>query len=61
MTEIVLGKDWVGYSLDGGIWKPYVCARSGSLNLDTSTIETTAPGSGDWKTFIATVHSLMVL
>lgn len=55
--SIVAGKDCSFYAFDGGIWKPYVCGRSITLNLDTSTIETTAPGSGNFKTFIATVHS----
>lgn len=52
----VKGEDWVFYAFSGGIWKPYVCARSGNININTSTIETTVTGSGNFKTFEATVH-----
>lgn len=54
--SLVLGKDWVFYAFDGGIWKPYVCARSGNFNLNTGTIETTAPGNGLWASYVATRH-----
>lgn len=54
--SIVPGENWIGRTDDGGIWKPYVCARSGSFNLSTEVIETTVTGSGDFKTFEATVH-----
>lgn len=57
MNYLVPGKDWVFYALDGGIWKTYVCGRSGSISAHTDTVETTGPGSGDWKDFEATVHS----
>lgn len=54
---IVKGEDWVGKTFDAGLWKPVVCARSGSISIDTDTIETTVTGAGNWKTFRATVNS----
>lgn len=58
--SLVNGKDWVGWHFDGGIWKPYVCARAGNFNINTGTIETTVTGSGDYKTFEPTVHDFSV-
>ncbi len=54
--SLVAGKDFTFYVFDAGIWKPYCCARSGSVSIDTSTIETTGPGTGDYKTFEPEVH-----
>lgn len=55
--NIVPGANYVGYCYDGGLWKPYVCARDLSVSVDTDTVETTVPGDGDWKSFEATVNS----
>ena len=54
--SLVKGEDWVFYMFDAGLWKPFVCARSGNISVDTDTIETTVTGSGNWKTFRPTVH-----
>lgn len=54
--SLVRGENWIGYIFDAGLWKPFICARSGNLSVDTGTIETTGTGSGDWQTFRPTVH-----
>ena len=55
--SLVKGENFIFRIFDGGIWKPYACARSGNMNIDTETIETTVTGSGNYKTFEPTVHS----
>jgi len=55
--SLVAGENYIVYIYDGGLWKPYVCGRSGSMSIDTEMIETTVTGSGDYKTFKPTVHS----
>ncbi len=55
--SLVSGDNFIFYIYTGGTWKPYVCARSGSMTINTDTIETTVTGSGNYKTFEATVHS----
>lgn len=52
----VPGIDYVFYIYQGS-WKPYLCARSGSMSIDTELIETSVTGSGNYKTFKPTVHS----
>lgn len=54
--SVVKGEDWVVHIFHGGLWKPFVCARSGNLSINTGIIETTVTGSGDWKSFEPTVH-----
>lgn len=54
--SLVAGKDWVLNVQNGGIWKPYACARSGNFSLNTSMIETTGPGDGDYMSFKPAVH-----
>lgn len=54
--SLVAGKDYVFYIFDT-TWKPYMCARSGNMSVETETIETTVTGSGNWRTFKPTVHS----
>jgi len=54
--SIVAGKDWVFYKNDGGIWKPYICARSGNFNLNTEMLETTGPGDGNFRSFKPAAH-----
>jgi hypothetical protein len=55
--SLVSGDNFVFYIYNGGTWKPYVCARSGSMAINTETIETTVTGSGNYKTYEPTVHS----
>ena len=55
--SLVRGENFVFYIFTGGSWKPYVCARSGNMSIDTDLIETTVTGSGNYKTFKPTVHS----
>ncbi len=54
---LVKGEDYTIYIFDGGLWKRYACGRSGNLSVETSTIETTVTGSGDYRTFLPEVHS----
>lgn len=54
--SIVKGEDWILHINNGGIWKPFVCSRSGNISINTALIETTVTGSGDYKTFEPTVH-----
>lgn len=54
--SLVAGEDFVFYIYTGGTWKEYVCARSGNMSINTDTIETTVTGSGNYKTYEATVH-----
>lgn len=58
--SLVAGIDWIGWANDGGVYKPYVCARSGNFNIVTDTIETTVTGAGNYKSFEPTVHSFTV-
>jgi predicted secreted protein len=51
----VRGKDVTVRIYDGG-WKLYACARSCSLNISTSVIETSVTGSGTWATYIPQKH-----
>jgi predicted secreted protein len=55
--SLVSGDNFIFYIYNGGTWKPYVCARSGSMAINTETIETTVTGSGNYKTYEPTVHS----
>ncbi len=55
--SLVAGEDFVFFIYTGGTWKEYVCARSGNMSINTDTIETTVTGSGNYKTYEATVHS----
>lgn len=48
---LVLGKDFTFLLNIAGEWVPYLCARSGSLNVTTSFIETSIKGTGNFKTF----------
>lgn len=56
--SLVPGTNWVFHILSGGIWTPYICARSGNFSMNTEMIETTGPGDGNYKTFIPTVHDI---
>ncbi len=47
----------VYFYVDGG-YRLYACARSGSLSVDTSLIETSVTGSGVWSTFKGQKHSV---
>lgn len=54
---IVAGQDFVIYIFDGGVWKLYVCATSGELNVSTDMIETSIAGNGLWASFIPSKNS----
>ena len=47
----VNGKNVRVYIYDNGGWRLYACATSCTLNVTTSTIETSTTGSGAWATF----------
>jgi len=55
--SLVKGENYIFYVYDGGTWKPYACARSGNLSVDTDIVETSITGSGNWRTFEAAVNS----
>lgn len=55
--SLVKGENFIFRIFDGGIWKPYACARSGNMSIETELIETTVTGHGNYKTFEPTVHS----
>lgn len=55
--SIVPGANWIGYKFTGGFWLPYICARSGNINIQTGMIETTGPGDGNYISQKPTVHS----
>ena len=40
-----------------GTWKPFICARSVSLNITTEFIETSVTGTGNWLTVKPTKNS----
>ncbi len=67
-TTLVPGKDFVFYKNDGGIWKPYACARSGSFSVQRNFINTSSPGAGNARSqeptdysFTGSVDGLMSL
>ncbi len=67
-TTLVPGKDFVFYKNDGGIWKPYACARSGSFSVQRNFINTSSPGTGNARSqeptdysFTGSVDGLMSL
>lgn len=55
-TTLVPGINWIAYKLDGGVYKPYACARSGNLSVTMDFLETTTTGSGNAKTKKPTVY-----
>lgn len=58
--SLVRGENFVFWALDAGQYKTFACARSGNMSIDTDVIETTGPGTGNFRTFEATVHSFSV-
>lgn len=54
---LVLGKNVVFQIYDNGGWRLYACARTCSLSVDTSTVETSTTGSGVWASFEGQKHS----
>lgn len=48
---LVSGKNVVVKIYDNGGWRLYACAISCTLNVSTSTVETSTTGSGAWATF----------
>lgn len=66
--SLVRGDNCIFYIFDAGLWKPYVCARSGNFSVDSDMIDTTVTGSGGWgtsrpgrKTFSAQFDGLISL
>ena len=57
---IVAGQDFVVYIFDGGVWKLYVCATSGELNVSTNMIETSVSGNGLWASFLPSKNSFTI-
>jgi len=55
--SLVRGDNFIFYVYSGGTWKPYACARSGNISVETEILDTSVTGSGDWRTFEAAVHS----
>ncbi len=55
----VNGKNVIVRIYDNG-WKLYACARSCSLTVSTSTVETSVTGSGVWASFEPQKHSWSV-
>lgn len=47
----VNGKNVKVFIYDNGGWRLYACATSCSINVTTSTVETSTTGSGVWATF----------
>jgi hypothetical protein len=56
----VKGDNVVVYIFDGGLWKPYVCATSAELNVNTEFIETSVSGAGLWATYTPTKNSFTI-
>ena len=52
--SLIHGKDVIIEIYDGGVWKMFVCSRSGNIRTSTDTIETSVKGTGNWATFKAT-------
>lgn len=48
---IVNGKNVILRIYDNGGWRLYACATSCSINVATSTVETSTTGSGVWRTY----------
>lgn len=57
MSKLVAGENFIFHIYNGGVWKPYYCARSGNISVNTETIETSTTGAGVWRTYETTVNS----
>lgn len=57
MTTRVRGKNVAVFLFIDGVWKLYACGRNCTLNRVTDFIETSASGSGKFKTFEPTANS----
>ena len=57
MSNIVAGENFVFHIYNGGVWKPYYCARSGNIQVNSETLEISTTGSGVWRDFIPTANS----
>lgn len=55
--SLVRGDNFIFFVYSGSTWLPYACARSGNISVETETLDTSVTGSGDWRTFEASVHS----
>lgn len=54
---VVNGSDVVVTFFDDGQWKHYGCGLNVELRVDTSMIETSTTGSGDYATFVPQKHT----
>lgn len=57
MSKLVAGENFIFHIYNGGVWKPYYCARSGNISVNTETIETSTTGAGVWRTYETTANS----
>jgi len=57
MSKLVAGENFIFHIYNGGVWKPYYCARSGNIQVNTETIETSTTGAGVWRTYETTANS----
>lgn len=55
--SLVQGKNFIAFINDAGTWKPYVCATSITLNINTEAIETSVSGNGLWASYLPTKNS----
>lgn len=51
------GDNFTVFINDSGVWKPYICATSVSVNIVTESIETSVSGNGLWASFAPTKNS----
>jgi len=55
--SLVKGENFIAYINDSGVWKPYICARNISLNINTEFLETSTSGNGLFATYVPTKNS----
>lgn len=55
--SLVKGTDFIGLINIAGVWTPYICARSISVNTVTEAIETSVSGNGLWASYLPTKNS----
>ncbi len=55
--SLVKGDNIIVYTLISGLWKMFSCARTATLTVSTSMIETSTSGAGDYASFLPQKHS----
>lgn len=55
--SLVKGNNVVVYTFIGGLWKMFACARTATLSINTSMIEISTAGAGDFAAFLPQKHS----